>query len=169
MEALPSTAPRGAGSGLVREVRGAPVWARRVVRRPGKGHPTQAGSAERSVGDREGRAHGMRPSSQPLSLALGFSGDPPHSPATSGRPRPSFPPRPTFARSSVLALVPGLPSWAPAPRSPPPSGRGPFHNSATRLPSSRLPVRSRPLPSRRMRAPVSGGCGGGSVFFKGKR
>ena len=50
-------APREPGSGPVPKARGAPVWARRVARSPGKGYPTKAGSAERSVGVREGREH----------------------------------------------------------------------------------------------------------------
>lgn len=50
-------APWEPGSEPVPKARGAPAWARRVARLPGKGHPTKAGSAERSVRDREGREH----------------------------------------------------------------------------------------------------------------
>lgn len=118
----------------------------------GEGPPNE-GRLSRAVGTRP-RGAGASTSflpPQPHSLALGFSGDTQHSPAISGRPRPSsfpnppLPPQPTFARSCVLALVPDLPSRAPAPRSPPPrGGGGPFHNSATRLP----PLGSRFAPAR---------------------
>lgn len=118
----------------------------------GEGPPNE-GRLSRAVGTRP-RGAGASTSflpPQPHSLALGFSGDTPHSPAISGRPRPSsfpnppLPRQPTFARSCVLALVPDLPSRAPAPRSPPPrGGGGPFHNSATRLP----PLGSRFAPAR---------------------
>lgn len=155
MEALPSTAPntrrlrggRSLGRGCCGRCAGAPAWARRAAgERPPLGG--QAGSAERSVGDREGRAR-PPPSFLPTPSPRASSGrgDPLRVPRRP--PRPPARPRllqPTLARAGVLALVPGLPSWAPAPRSPPPrGGRGPFHNSATRLPP---PPGSRSAPAR---------------------
>lgn len=158
------------GSELVRKVHGAPAWARRVARRPGKGHSTQAGSAERSVGDREGRAP-VPPSflSTPFSRAWLFRGSsafPSHQrppspffpapahlrPLQRARPRPR-PPLVGPPRPGPLPLVAAAPFTIALPASPP---------LGSRFAPARCPLGACALRSAAAAAAAP-------FFFKGKR
>lgn len=127
MEALTSIysrnqpqAAREPGSGPVPKARGAPVWARRVARLPGKGHPTKAGSTERSVRHREGREH-LPPSFLPnpiLShLVIPRILPIPQPPAAALAPLPS-PARPCLGSPPSPAAA-SSPSSPTSPRGPP--------------------------------------------------
>lgn len=117
-------APRGAWVGAGPEGAWGSGLGQARCQAAGEG-PPDAGSRRSGAVGRRPRGAGASPSFLPPnpSLALRFSGDPPHSPATSGRPLPSSSPpaRPCLCSppSPAPASAPSSPS---SPRGPPRPG-----------------------------------------------